>query len=1169
MDMQIGRLIPAYLNPELRDFLKRREAFDSARSGISAWARFLRLQAQKRLGLDLLEPGAQLEWPMLARLACLEKRSGREPSGALTAGVEKMDVLLTQKGFRDTAFRAWIEDQGQARGRVRFDDQDLVLDMESTLGFVSPADPGLKDVSEGLAEAVSGRLWESEIDSTALVHEMEKLSDLVAVRLTRNSVEQKVVKLLRKRSFLKKLFALELTPEEYEALRLRPSSFSPEAVAAEALRVNRPGRVKNLSFEHTEEIRGLFGRALDFYALVHERDLWMLEKTERLIAARKARVSVIVTGGFHAGAFRDFFEKRSYAYALVAPAIKHVEGRETYLKTMFYRAPLWLRSGLESAMASHGIRQRRELFGETGILWLLDQELRVILNRAGGSRSALEAFSKSRYASSRAGYGFEFRADPEEAGRIRFLARPGGRLEALGIREISAAPKKPSGFEIEIETQQGEQPLARKRSEVRSAVGDPDGGNLRPRGLLSPPEVLDAFQKGDPEALRQVDHEIRNGLWRKDSFGDTFLIEKYWALISQGRLQAGDLVKLKDLGPVSSYLDDLINRAWEHAMEKAFGSAGPLEGLGGLAREAEGYGLTAKFSNFLLWFVYGMHGDISGSRLWPGDFPSKETALSAYEAWLEHLPEEASRFKEQQEFQRNLNSQIAAAVQKLERILAHRPGGAARVQFSIDQEVAAIHELAEKGAYREIVDIYTPKDSVFWHYFHSLTRQGYSDALSEIHKLRQNGLPDPVYRTALIEVFKATLPVMVQDADFVREFAMQGVQERTAMIYAMQWLVGVDFRDSRLDKSGETLAGRAALRSRVLEELEARLDGPKLIYRDFIAFLREFESANPDAASGGVRSEVRHFPAADPWSGISWKEGKPVFSPAQENRLAWHGGLIPYALYERYPAKALEAIGVSLAGPGFLGGAGRVSAPGIFTGIFPEARAFDFSEEYRSALVASLESPGSVLLDEKLLGKFLKNPRAVFWLLTVLNDAREYLGLKAPLVGFVVNDRERAFHRIRDQLLKKDSGLDPVQKNQAARYAGELERLIAVLETGRGQASRTINGYARENRYGVATLLSSYNGRLLPGANLVLDPSEIHDADALGLTSMVLSLIRAARLTRGIDDARVRYASALKALPDIFPGARFLERGARAFMLSKVGAYLRHLAAQRLIQASA
>lgn len=101
------------------------------------------------------------------------------------------------------------------------------------------------------------------------------------------------------------------------------------------LGINDANRIRNVQFEYLEEIDILFDKAAGFYQGVRARDELMLQNIEKRLKETGETKAVVVTGGFHAKPFTEFFKRAGYSYALVSSKITSSEGRDAYVRAFF------------------------------------------------------------------------------------------------------------------------------------------------------------------------------------------------------------------------------------------------------------------------------------------------------------------------------------------------------------------------------------------------------------------------------------------------------------------------------------------------------------------------------------------------------------------------------------------------------------------------------------------------------------------------------------------------------------------------------------------------------------------------------------------------------------------------------------------------------------------
>jgi len=334
MDLQIERLSAPYLNPELREFLKKLEDYDANLIFFEDWLTVLKGKSKEDLRIDLTNPIFQIDWPMMLRVFTL-KRFESEID---------MDAFQSERG-------AFIRELGKAKGAglARLDDDRIKALLDSSLFGEALPDPetGLlfermmthltrdfdHDAYPNVKLFIGHLILQSELKAELLMKEVDRLTEKLTEKLAQTKQEKQLVALLRDYRLLKRLFALELTTDDYEAI-LSSNSLHPSTIAERFLALNDGKRVRNIEFTHIQEIESLFDRALEFYEGARERDRWMFEQIESRLKETGEDKAVVITGGFHAGPFKTFFKKRGYSYALITPKMTTLEGRDTYLESV-------------------------------------------------------------------------------------------------------------------------------------------------------------------------------------------------------------------------------------------------------------------------------------------------------------------------------------------------------------------------------------------------------------------------------------------------------------------------------------------------------------------------------------------------------------------------------------------------------------------------------------------------------------------------------------------------------------------------------------------------------------------------------------------------------------------------------------------------------------------
>ncbi|MBP9865281.1 MAG: hypothetical protein KBC91_02635, partial [Candidatus Omnitrophica bacterium] len=379
MDLQIERLTSPYLNKDLRQYLKRLAGFEGGITPFEAWILELKDFSVKYLQKDITSPSLQLEWPMLVRLFVLKEFEKRLDLNAFQK--ERPAFLEVIKTIPDSVFAGVKSHLESSLSQSRLPDPDTSILFENMVAAL-PAD---FDYSRfpNVTLFIGHLILQSELKGERLFDEMTWLSDLVADKLAADPREKEITGLLKKHRLLKRLFSLELTAKDYEifqhlSLRGVPAGndeaiseiatvpggprndngLRPSAFIKQFEHLNSDKLVKDYQFEHMDEVDALYERALDFYQGAKERDGTMLQKIEERIETSGKNSAAVITGGFHAGPFKEFFESKGYNYALITPKMSRVapQSHEAYVGSVLanYIAPLQPEAATYRPMAFGG-----------------------------------------------------------------------------------------------------------------------------------------------------------------------------------------------------------------------------------------------------------------------------------------------------------------------------------------------------------------------------------------------------------------------------------------------------------------------------------------------------------------------------------------------------------------------------------------------------------------------------------------------------------------------------------------------------------------------------------------------------------------------------------------------------------------------------------------------
>ncbi len=330
LDMTFERIASAYLSKKLRIFLKRLEKFQDDKTPLFDWLNELKDMARGHLEISLDHPATQVEWPMLFRVFMLKNLEGKLDLNHFPAEREEFLKQLQQvpAEIRDEVKRLL----GEPLMHHELPDPETGILFEQ-MAAALPADFPYAHYSN-VSRFIGHLVLQSEVKSDRLIPEINRLGDKIASRLSETTKEKKLLELLKDYRLLKKLLALELTPEEYETVLSRQDRLKPDLLIHEFLALNDGGQIKNITFKHGSDIMELYTQALNFYALAQQRNQEMLDRVMQRLRETGETKAMVITGGFHSNPFEEFFKTQGFNYALISPVITAIESRDAYIRSI-------------------------------------------------------------------------------------------------------------------------------------------------------------------------------------------------------------------------------------------------------------------------------------------------------------------------------------------------------------------------------------------------------------------------------------------------------------------------------------------------------------------------------------------------------------------------------------------------------------------------------------------------------------------------------------------------------------------------------------------------------------------------------------------------------------------------------------------------------------------
>lgn len=325
-------------SPEMRAFLKRLEQHELGLVGFEAWLPELKALTSKHLKMDLSDTAWQVRWPMLVRYFKLCQLSKKWDAAAYQT--EKQEFLsFLKKHASMKGLYAQIElllnSAGQSIQLPEPETENIFVEMLRRLPF----EFNFKDYPQ-VSQFIGMLILQSELNPAQLGGETARLEEIIAAKLARSEDEKKWLQIFSQYRLLKKLLALQLTPDDYEKILSNPQSFRPSEISAQM----KGSSINSNKLDH------LFNEAFHFYKGAKKRDELMIQNVEEHLKNHSSRFAVVVTGGFHSDAMRKHFEEEGYTYGIVTPSLSGLdeEGYQSYLKAM-------LRSEMSSGSAPNNL----------------------------------------------------------------------------------------------------------------------------------------------------------------------------------------------------------------------------------------------------------------------------------------------------------------------------------------------------------------------------------------------------------------------------------------------------------------------------------------------------------------------------------------------------------------------------------------------------------------------------------------------------------------------------------------------------------------------------------------------------------------------------------------------------------------------------------------------
>ncbi len=348
LDSRIQDLRGFYFNKELNLFFKQWEEDQKGHSLPQTGFTRLAIEAKRHLGIDLSDPAFQIDWPMLVRfskLKELEKGFNKESFEKEKSGFLK-SLRSIPPGVYQT-IEKWLAFPSLSGS---LPDPETGMLVEEMVKFLPPR---FDFNAYPQAQRLLGMLMlRSEIKGERLVGEMSRMQDLIFEKLARTKEEKQTLELFKRYELLRKLFGLELSPEDYKNVLQQKEDLYPETLERSLSEFGKGKRRSLLPQADRAPMNALFAEALEFYRGVKMRDQLMIKNIERQFRTSGQDKAVVITGGFHAQPLKKYFETKEYSFGAISPKtgfVQTIETRALYQRSILEDFPKSLRASTHEA----------------------------------------------------------------------------------------------------------------------------------------------------------------------------------------------------------------------------------------------------------------------------------------------------------------------------------------------------------------------------------------------------------------------------------------------------------------------------------------------------------------------------------------------------------------------------------------------------------------------------------------------------------------------------------------------------------------------------------------------------------------------------------------------------------------------------------------------------
>jgi len=303
IDFAIGTLASKHLHKRLLEFFKkwvRQHRLDAAFLGnIKTLTQF----AKEELNLEFSDARLQLDWPQMVRFSRLQKLESSFSAQMASQEREQLTHWMTERKLNTDVFE---KEKTQIRAFL-----EHLHDALSPHGFSFKQYPNLSQYWGTL-------VLSEELNAAQLFGEIDRLTDLILEKLTRNDTEALLLGLYQNTLILEKLWHLELTHDDYLQFLEKREALQP-ARLIQTIQALDGALLKDLKEKYLSH---LFQQADQFYQTAIVREPLLFENLVRQMIDKKRAHGVLITGGFHSEGMAGLMKANDFSFIRIAPKMK-------------------------------------------------------------------------------------------------------------------------------------------------------------------------------------------------------------------------------------------------------------------------------------------------------------------------------------------------------------------------------------------------------------------------------------------------------------------------------------------------------------------------------------------------------------------------------------------------------------------------------------------------------------------------------------------------------------------------------------------------------------------------------------------------------------------------------------------------------------------------------